>query len=149
MRSIIYNKNAVIIVGTPTWSQDILDVTKKPLPKTSTYKNVLYALHFYAATHKDDLRNRLKQAYNKKIPIFVSEFGICDASGNGKIDTTQANKWIALLNKYSISYANWSLCNKNESASFLKSSCKKLYGFKTSDLSKSGTWLTKVLKGNV
>jgi endoglucanase len=90
----------------------------------------------------------LKQAHEQKLPVFVSEFGICDASGNGSIDKQQANQWMALLNQYKISYANWSLCNKDEAASFLKPSCKKLYGFKTSDLSTSGKWLTKVLTGS-
>jgi endoglucanase len=143
-----YNKNAVVLVGTPNWSQELLDAAKNPLPKTGKYKNVMYTLHFYATTHRDELRTKLKQAHEQKLPVFVSEFGICDASGNGSIDKQQANQWMALLNQYKISYANWSLCNKDEAASFLKPSCKKLYGFKTSDLSTSGKWLTKVLTGS-
>ena len=39
--------NSVIIVGTPTWSQEI----DKPLSDPLSYKNVMYAFHFYAATH--------------------------------------------------------------------------------------------------
>ncbi len=142
-----YNKNAVILVGTPTWSQDILDAAADPLPKTKKYKNVMYTLHFYAATHTDDLRAKLRQAHEKKLPVFVSEFGICDASGNGRIDQKQANKWMKLLDQYKISFANWSLCNKDEAASFLKPSCQKRAGFKISDLSTSGKWLVKVIAG--
>lgn len=142
-----YNKNAVILVGTPTWSQDILEAAADPLPKTKKYKNVMYTLHFYAATHTDDLRAKLRQAHEKKLPVFVSEFGICDASGNGRIDQKQANKWMKLLDQYKISFANWSLCNKDEAASFLKPSCQKRAGFKTSDLSTSGKWLVRVIAG--
>lgn len=137
--------DSVIIVGTPTWSQDVDVASKSPL----SYKNVLYSLHFYAATHKTDLQNKLKTAVKNGLPILVSEFGICDASGNGQIDEASANKWMKLLNQYSIGYVNWNLSNKNESSSLLSSNCNKLKDFKTSDLSKSGKWyLTKNLKGS-
>lgn len=48
------DENCVIIVGTPTWSQDIDKAADAPLE----YDNIMYALHFYAATHTDWLRNR-------------------------------------------------------------------------------------------
>ena len=48
--------DAVILVGTPTWSQEIDKAAASPL----TFDNVMYTLHFYAGTHKDDLRNRLE-----------------------------------------------------------------------------------------
>lgn len=136
--------NALIIVGTPTWSQDVDVVANNPITK---YDNIVYALHFYSATHKDDLRNKAKTALNKGLPIFVSEFGICDASGNGAIDEASANAWIKLLNQYSISYVAWNLSNKDESSSILKSSCQKTSGFDKSDLSQSGLWLLKTIKG--
>lgn len=44
--------DAVVIVGTPTLSQDVDKAAADPLP----YDNVMYALHFYAVTHKEDLR---------------------------------------------------------------------------------------------
>lgn len=40
----------------------------------------MYALHFYAATHKADLRNKMTAAISKGLPVFVTEYGICDAS---------------------------------------------------------------------
>lgn len=134
---------SVIIVGTPTWSQEVDKPDQDPLK----YKNVMYTLHFYAATHKDDLRNRMETALKHGTPIFITEFSICDASGNGGIDYGSAAAWKKLIRKYGISYCAWSLCNKAESASLIKSSCTKTSGWKKSDLSDTGKWLKKMLAG--
>ncbi len=136
--------DAVVIVGTPTWSQEVDNAAADPV---TGYDNIMDALHFYAATHRDDLRRKCENAAKAGLPIFVTEFGICDASGNGSIDTASANTWIALLDKYGISYANWSLCNKAESASFISSSCNKKSGLTYSDLSQSGKWVVDTLYG--
>ena len=76
------DNNAIIVVGTPTWSQDVDIVAKSPI---TGYENIMYALHFYAATHKEYLRQKSDIALKLGLPIFVTEFGICDASGNGTI----------------------------------------------------------------
>ena len=137
-----YDKKNIIIVGTPTWSQDVDVVSEKPLKQ----KNIMYALHFYAATHKADLRNKLKTAHQNGLPVFVSEFSICDASGNGAIDKKSADQWMKLLNQYKIGYVSWNLSNKAETSSLLKNSCSKTGNFKKSDLSKSGVYIYKYWK---
>ncbi|MBP5306215.1 MAG: cellulase family glycosylhydrolase, partial [Lachnospiraceae bacterium] len=124
------------------WSQEV-DMAAADPKKTDD--NVVYALHFYAATHKDDLRNKMVKAVKAGLPVFVSEFGICDASGNGSVDEKSANTWIKQLDKYGISYVCWNLANKNESSSLFLSSCSKTSGFTSSDLSDEGKWLKKVL----
>lgn len=131
--------DAIIIVGTPTWSQDVDLVSQSPLD-SNHYRNILYTLHFYAGTHKDDLRNKFQKAYENGLPMIVSEFSICDASGNGYNDTTSANQWMELLNSHGISYVAWNLSNKNESSSILNSSCTKTGQFSQSDFSESGRW---------
>lgn len=135
-------KNAVIIVGTPNWCQYLDQAAAKPLDD----KNLMYALHFYAGTHRDDLRNLTEQVLKQGLPIFVSEFGICEASGNGGLDKASAKKWLKLLDKYHVSYVNWSLCNKDESASLIKSSVTKTSGFKKADLTEGGKWYYSWLK---
>ncbi len=137
--------DAVIIVGTPTWSQEVDKAAASPLP----HDNVMYALHFYAATHKDDLRNRMVGAVRGGLPVFVSEFGICDASGNGAIDEASANSWITTMNSLGVSWCMWSLSNKAESASAIKSGCQATSGFGAGDLSTSGSWLLKALNGSL
>ncbi len=136
--------DAIIIVGTPTWSQDVDQVAANPVAKP---KNVMYALHFYAATHKDDLRGKLKRAYEAGTPIFVSEFSICDASGNGGIDYASAKAWKDLINSYNLSYASWSLCNKAETSALLSSSTNKTSGWGDGDLSEAGRWIRDFIAG--
>lgn len=140
------DKNGVIIVGTPNWSQYVNEAAGNPI---TGYDNIMYALHFYAATHTDDLRNVMVQAVNSGLPIFVSEFGICDASGNGGIDEVQSGKWINLLNQYGISYVMWSLCNKSETAAMINSACNKTSGYSVDDLSASGKWFLKLMTGGL
>lgn len=137
------DKDAIIIVGTPTWSQDVDIAANDPV---SGYSNIMYTLHFYAATHKDDLRAKLETARSKGLPIFISEFSICDASGNGSIDYDSAAAWFELINKYHISYAGWNVSNKDETSSLIKSSSDKTSGWTTEDLSETGKWLRDQMK---
>lgn len=135
-----FDKDAVIIVGTPTWSQDVDEAAKDPI---KGQKNIMYTLHFYAATHKQSLRDKAQAAIDAGLPLFVTEFSICEASGNGTVDTKEGNQWIKFLDKNKISYAIWNLSNKDEASSIIKSSCTKTSGWKTSDYSKTGKWYLK------
>lgn len=136
------DKDKIIIIGSPTWSQDVDVAAQNPVKG----KNLVYSLHFYASTHKDWLRQKAQTALDQGLALMVTEFGICDASGNGWIDEAEANRWIEFLDKNNISYMMWSFCNKAESASILKPECTKTYGFRKSDLSQAGLWLVKTLK---
>lgn len=129
--------DAVIIVGTPTWSQDIDKAKDNPLDED----NILYALHFYAGTHKDSLWNRLDSCVQNGLPVFVSEFGMCDASGNGANDFTSTQSWFEVIEKYNISFCCWNLANKDEASSVIKSSCSKVSDWSKDDLSESGKWI--------
>lgn len=129
--------DAVILVGTPTWCQNIDQAAASPL----AFDNVMYTLHFYAATHTDDLRSRLETAVNDGLPVFISEFGMCDASGNGGNNFDQADRWMELIDKYNISFFCWNLANKAETSSVLKSGCDKTADWTEEDLSESGHWI--------
>lgn len=129
--------DAVILVGTPTWSQEIDKAAASPL----TFDNVMYTLHFYAGTHKDDLRNRLETCAQNNLPVFVSEFGMCDASGNGANDFDSTTKWLDLLNKYQISFCCWNLANKDESSSVFKAASTALSDWTDEDFNESGRWI--------
>ena len=137
------DKENVILVGTPTWSQDVDLVAENPVADPH---NVMYVLHFYAATHKDDLRNKAVKAINDGTPIFISEFSICDASGNGEIDYDSAAKWVELIDKYKLSFIGWNLSNKDESSAVLLPNCTKLSNWKEEDLNETGIWLRNTLR---
>ena len=135
--------DAIIIVGTPTWSQDVDVAAADPITDQT---NLMYAVHFYAATHKDDLRNKVQSALDSGLPIFVSEFGLCDASGNGSIDYDQSNAWFDLINDKNLSYAAWNISNKAETSSLFDSSCTKTSGFTDDDLSDSGRYIKEKIE---
>lgn len=137
------DSDAIIIVGTPTWSQDVDIAANDPI---TGYDNIMYAVHFYAATHKDDIRNKVKTALDKGIPVFISEYSICDAAGSGNIDYDQAQAWMDLINDKNLSYVQWSLSNKDETSAMISPSCTKTSGWSDDDLSETGKWLKKNLK---
>ncbi len=134
--------DGIILVGTPNWSQYVDQAAADPI---TGYDNIMYTLHFYAATHTDWLRDSMKAAIADGLPIFVSEYGICDASGNGAIDEYQAEQWIKTMDDCGVSYVAWNISNKNETSAIFNSSCKKVSGFSESDLSASGKWLYRML----
>ena len=133
--------DAIIICGTNTWSQDVDQVAAKPM-KALGYENIMYTFHFYSATHKENLMEKVRLATKDGTPIFVTEFGICSADGNGSYDTENADRWIALLDELNISFACWSYSNCNEKSAYFKSSCSNAGGDWTADdLTTTGKWL--------
>lgn len=109
------SKKALVIVGTPDWCKDLDSVSKKPLK----YKNVIYSLHFYAGSHDKKLRDKIDKFREKDLAVFVSECGITDVSGNGKIYEEKFKEWTNYLDEKNISWIFWALSNKNESSSLL------------------------------
>ncbi len=132
----------IILVGTPNWSQYVDQAAADPI---TGYDNIMYTLHFYAATHKESLRDTMAAAIDAGLPIFVSEYGICDASGSGAIDQDQADQWVRTMDEHQVSYVAWNLSNKNETSAILKSDCQKTSGFSEEDLSPAGKWLYHML----
>ena len=135
---------AVILVGTPVWSQRVDEAALNPI---TIDKNVMYVLHFYANTHKDELRNILKEAVEGGLPVFVTEFGSCSADGNGGHNPEEANKWISLMDSLDVSYILWNISNRDEtSASFVPGCTKYTDGFTDDDLREPAKWFVQVLK---
>nr|MCR4840204.1 cellulase family glycosylhydrolase [Lachnospiraceae bacterium] len=141
--------DALIIVGTPTWCQDIDKAVADPI---TGYDNILYSVHFYAASHGKKIRDRMTAAISSGLPVIVSEFGISDAAGSGKTSTTEADAWLAECDKYGVGYVCWNLSNKDESSSLLNSSVTKKSKWNYDELSEEGQWLVEkyggVLKAN-
>lgn len=109
--------NSIIIVGTPTWSQDVHLAAADPIVGQ---KNIMYTLHFYAATHKQYLRDRMEQVIEKGLPVFITECGGMTADGDGYLDPDEWKAWIDVANKHKVSWLAWSIHDKNEVCSFIK-----------------------------
>ena len=136
------SKNSLIIVGTPFWCQNVEDAANDPI---TDYNNILYSCHFYAGTHKEDLRNKVKNALNKGLPIIVSECGVSSADGNGGVFKEEADKWFEFLNENDISWVVWSLSDKNETSALLKPGTNP-QNINDDSLSESGKYIESVMK---
>ncbi len=108
--------DAVIVVGTPRWSQNVDDAANDPI---LGYENLMYTLHFYAGTHKEWLREKGDYALSKGMALFVTECGGMNADGQGPIDVESTEAWIEWMDENDISYAFWSISDKEETCSML------------------------------
>ncbi len=128
--------DAVILVGTPNWCQQLNGPMSDPIDDA----NLMYTMHFYAATHKQELRDELERGLEQGLPVFISECSICDASGNGNIDYDSADAWLELIDRHQLSHVAWNLSNKDESSSLIRSDCTRLSDWTEDDLSATGKW---------
>ena len=125
----------IILVGNPHWDQDINLVAANPILNAT---NIMYTVHFYAATHKQWLRNRCDSALNKGVPVFISESAGMEASGNGAINDEEWQRWIDWCEQHKISWVVWSVSDKDETCSVLKPSASSTGNWKDEDLKESG-----------
>ena len=133
--------DSVILVGNPDWSKDLNSVAADPL----AFDNILYSLHFYAATHGQNYRDMTERVSQSGLPVFVTEYGITAASGGHPRDTESADLWIDLLERESISYCMWAFSKAPEACSAIRSTVLKYNGFEHDDYSDTGLWLLDTL----
>lgn len=131
----------LIVVGTPTWSQDVDVASYDPIDG----KNIAYALHFYAGTHGQSLRNKALTALNNGIALMVTEWGTVNADGNGSVAKQSTNTWVQFLKDNDISFVNWAVSDKNEGASIVKSGASAYGNWSASDLTDSGTFVKSII----
>ena len=136
--------NNIIIVGTPNWSQYVDVAASDRIPNDT---NVVYALHFYAAEHKDPYRQRAAQALAAGLPIFVSEWGTTNYSGgtDNVIDLAESQIWLDWLNARNVSWLNWSFSSKGEASATLKPGVSLAGPWLDSDLTQSGLYVRSAL----
>lgn len=132
----------LILVGTPNWSQFVDEAADDPLQAN----NVAYTLHFYAGTHKQWLRDKADYALRKGVAIFVSEWGTCNADGDGPVDETSTREWLDFMRERKLSHCNWAVSDKKESASIVVPGSSVTGGWKDGDLTPSGRLVRKIIR---
>jgi len=137
-----YDPDNLIICGTRTWSQDVDEVIGNAINDP----NVAYTLHYYAATHKQSLRDKAQRALDAGLPLFVTEYGTTEASGNGIIDSNESRAWWNFLDQNKISWCNWSIADKQESASALTPGASGLGGWIDDQLTTSGKMVREEIR---
>lgn len=103
----------LIVVGTPTWSQDVDEAANNPI----NANNIAYTLHFYAGTHMQYLRDKADYAMSKGVALFVTEWGTCNADGDGGINRDSTYQWHNWMDQNKISSCNWAINDKAETSS--------------------------------
>lgn len=129
-----YDPDNLIVCGSRSWSQRVDEASEDPLK----FENVAYSLHFYAATHKQWLRDATTKALNNGIAIMVTEMGTAEANGDGKIDTEELNTWWKFLDENQISWCNWSVADKKEATAALQPGAPGTGGWPETFISPSG-----------
>lgn len=124
--------DAVILVGCPHWDQDIDKVADDPIKDE---KNLMYTMHFYAATHGKYLRDRTDAAIAKGVPVFVSECAGMEASGDGPLNIEAWNEYVEWMKERKLSWCAWSVSDKVETCSMLVPGAKA-----------TGNWTEEELK---
>lgn len=123
----------LVIVGTPSWSQDVDLAAADPLP----FANTAYTLHYYAATHRAGLRAKGDAALAKGLALMVTEFGTVEATGNGPIDLAESEAWWDWAQRNNVGWFNWSITDRDESSAALKPGTGPA-GWSEADLTNSG-----------
>jgi len=106
----------LVIVGSPSWSQDVDLAAKDPL----AFGNVAYTLHYYAGTHGQALRDKADAARARGLAILITEFGTVEATGDGPIDHAESDAWWDWAEARCIGWMNWSIGDKDETSAALR-----------------------------
>jgi endoglucanase len=125
----------VILVGCPHWDQDINLPAADPI---KGYQNLMYTMHFYAATHGKWLRDRTDAALQSGLPVFVSESAGMEASGDGPLNLVAWQEYIDWLEARGLSWVVWSVSDKDETCSMLQKSASSTGPWQATDLKESG-----------
>jgi len=141
----------IIIVGTRTYSQRVDEASVDPIAGT----NIAYTFHFYSNTHgRSDFTEPgltflqvLNTAYttNNKA-VFVTEYGTCNADGNGPINELNQNQWWTLMDARNISYINWSISDLGETSAALTGGASSDGNWSDGNLSASGKLVRKKMR---
>ena len=137
------DEDNIILVGSPHWDQDIHVVADDPV---TGYHNIMYTLHFYAGTHKQWLRDRADYALQKKLPVFVSECAGMEASGDAVIDLEEWNRYLQWMQQKKLSWAAWSISDKDETCSMIASPDSPISSWQDKDLKAWGEIVKQTLK---
>jgi len=134
----------LIICGTPRWSQDVDVASLDPVEGT----NIAYTIHFYASSHGEQLRSKCRRALNNGVALFATEWGTCEASGDGELHLSEARAWLAFLKFHKISDANWAISDKDETCAALQPHASSTGGWQENQLTESGRFVRDSLRSH-
>ena len=138
-----YDSRNLIIVGTPNWCQYIDITANDPI---FGYENIVYSLHFYAASHKANFRIRAKYAVEKGLPLFVSECSPADTTGDVELNKKEFTQWMKFLNQNNIGFVLWGIYDKAEISAMLKPGTHPGGNWPVSQLTEMGYYSRRIIR---
>jgi endoglucanase len=103
----------IIICGSRNWDQQCAEASRDPITSST---NIAYSIHFYAATHRQSLRDNGAEALKNGVALFATEYGASSASGGGAFDPAETKLWWAWLDANFVGCANWSVAALGETS---------------------------------
>jgi endoglucanase len=131
----------LMIAGSPSWSQDVDLAAEDPLP----FANLAYTLHYYAGTHRQELRDKADAARAKGLALLVTEFGVVNADGDGPIALEESERWWDWAEQHQVGWMAWSIGDRDESSAALKPGTA-VSNWAESDLTEGGKLLRQKLR---
>ena len=131
----------LVIAGNPSWSQDVDVAAADPLP----FRNLAYTLHYYAGTHRQDLRDKGDAALARGAALLITEFGTVEATGDGPLDYAESEAWWHWAEARDIGWMAWSIGDRDESSAALRPGTPPA-GWSEADLTESGRLLRRKLR---
>jgi endoglucanase len=140
-----YDKDNIIVVGSPSWDQDVDVAAKDPI---TGFSNIAYSFHFYASDpgHQERLTAKADEALRLKLPLFVTEWGVGEANGDGVFDKKKTNKWLNWMERNELSWANWNITDKAETTAILVPGASEKGNWTAEQLTPAGAYIREVLR---
>jgi endoglucanase len=140
-----YDPNNLIIVGSPHWDQDVDVAAADPI---TGFNNIAYSFHFYASdpNHQDPLRAKGDLAIKRGLPLFITEWGVGEASGNGVFDLNKNAIWMKWVADRKLSWANWNITDKQETTAILQPGAPVNGGWTNEQLTPAGLYIRALLR---
>jgi len=88
------------------------------------------------------------RALGNGVPIFATEWGTCEATGDGALDFPETQAWLDFFKKHHISDANWAIGDKSEACAALRPGTNGNGGWSLNMLTESGRFLRASMRGD-
>lgn len=138
-----HDSDNIILIGTPTWSQDVHIAAKDPITMDD---RLMYSVHYYAATHGEDIRAQADIALAHGLPLFISESAGMAADGDGPVDQAAWAAWRAWGESNKVSWITWGIADEGDSSHFLHSTAASDGNWNLEDLNETAIQTRAMLR---
>ncbi len=145
--------DSIVIVGTADKGRGIEDAAKAKLK----FDNIAYGCRIFSGSQSEAQREKISEAVEKNICVFVTEWGLCSEDCKGGVYFLESDNWLDFFRENHISWCNYAIgstVNNDANALFLVSdkynSDQKAAHWPEGLISKSGKYAKeKILEGKV